>query len=98
VTTPDVDPPLGGIVGTSINRVDGPLKVAGRAPYSAEFPLDNLLYGVMVQSTIARGAIIDTDTSAASRIPGVVRVLTTENAPKLASLQKYQREHGAAVY
>jgi len=68
VTTPDVDPPLGGIVGTSINRVDGPLKVAGRAPYSAEFPLDDLLYGVMVQSTIARGAIVETDTSAASRL------------------------------
>ena len=98
MTTPDVDPGAGNIVGTPINRVDGPLKVTGRAPYAAEFPLDHLLYGVIVQSTIARGTIVDTDTTAAAQIPGVIRVLTTENAPKLESLQKYQREHTSAVY
>jgi len=97
MTTPHVDP-VGGIVGTPINRVDGALKVTGRAMYSAEFPLDNLAYGVMVQSTIAKGTILQTDTSAASRVPGVITVLTTDNAPKLESLQKYEREQGAAAY
>ena len=98
MTTPNVDPAVGDIVGTPINRVDGPLKVTGHAPYSAEFPLDDLLYGVLVQSTIARGTIVETDTSAAACVPGVIRVLTSANAPKLESLQKYQREHGAAAY
>ena len=98
MTAPNVDPREGSIVGTPINRVDGPLKVTGRAPYAAEFPLDNLLYGVIVQSTIARGTIVETDATAAAQIPGVIRVLTIENAPKLESLQKYQREHSAAVY
>ncbi|HEY2856409.1 MAG TPA: xanthine dehydrogenase family protein molybdopterin-binding subunit [Gemmatimonadaceae bacterium] len=96
MTTPHVDP-VGGIVGTPINRVDGALKVTGRAMYS-EFPLDNLAHGVMVQSTVAKGTIVQTDTSAASRVPGVITILTTDNAPKLESLQKYEHEQGAAAY
>ena len=45
------------MIGDPINRLDGPLKVTGAARYSAEWPLDRLAYGVIVQSTIARGTI-----------------------------------------
>ena len=97
MTTPHVDP-VGGIVGTPINRVDGALKVTGRATYSAEFPLDSAAYGLIVQSTIAKGTIVETDPSTASRVPGVITILTPDNAPKLESVQAYEREHGAAAY
>lgn len=84
----------GGVVGTPINRVDGTLKITGAARYSAEIPVDGLVYGVMVTSTIARGEIDEIDTSAADMTPGVIRVLSPDNMPKLESLERYEREGG----
>src|SRR5207302_7312200 len=48
-----------------------------------EWPTERLAYGVIVQSTIARGTIASVDTTAASAARGVVAVLTAENAPRL---------------
>jgi CO/xanthine dehydrogenase Mo-binding subunit len=42
------------VIGQALNRVDGRAKVTGRATYAAEAPMDNMAYGVIVQSTIAR--------------------------------------------
>ncbi|MES1964040.1 xanthine dehydrogenase family protein molybdopterin-binding subunit [Psychrobacter sp. AH5] len=64
------------LVGKPINRVDGPLKVSGQAPYSAEFHLDNQAYGVLVGATIAKGEVREIDTSSAESIPGVIKVVT----------------------
>ncbi|HWC44667.1 MAG TPA: xanthine dehydrogenase family protein molybdopterin-binding subunit, partial [Casimicrobiaceae bacterium] len=83
-----------GVVGTPINRVDGALKVMGAAQYTAEVAVEGLLYGMIVTSTIARGEIDEIDTSAADMTPGVIRVMTPDNTPKLESLQKYEREGG----
>jgi xanthine dehydrogenase YagR molybdenum-binding subunit len=71
------------MIGDPINRVDGRLKVTGVARYSAEWPIQGVLYGAIVQSTIARGSITSMDTTAASKAPGVVTVLTPDNAPRL---------------
>ena len=70
-------------VGRPLDRVDGPLKVTGRARYSAEFPEPYLAYGVLVRSTVGRGRIKSIDTKAAEQSPGVLAVLTHENAPRL---------------
>ena len=86
-----------GAIGAPLDRVDGRAKVTGTAPYSAEYSIDGLLYGVAVESKIARGRIAELDASAAERAPGVVRVFTHENAPKMAtpepdpSEKRYQR-------
>ena len=93
MTMPNVEGSAG-VVGTPINRVDGTLKITGAARYTAEIPVDGLAYGVMVTSTIARGEIDEIDTSAADMTPGVVRVMTPDNTPKLESLQKYERDGG----
>jgi xanthine dehydrogenase YagR molybdenum-binding subunit len=82
------------VVGTPVSRVDGPLKVAGRARYTADVPVEGVAYGVIVQSTIARGRIEHVDTTAASRLGGVLAIMTHENTPKLESLQKWEREGG----
>ena len=92
MTTPEVNDSR--IVGSPINRVDGPSKVAGRARYTAEVPVDGIVHAVMVQSTIARGTIVQVDTSTASRVAGVLAIMTHENTPKLESLQKWEREGG----
>jgi xanthine dehydrogenase YagR molybdenum-binding subunit len=71
------------VIGDAVDRVDGWLKVTGRARYSAEWPIDHLAYGVIVTSSIARGTITSIDTSAALDVDGVVDVLTAANAPRL---------------
>jgi xanthine dehydrogenase YagR molybdenum-binding subunit len=70
-------------IGASPDRRDGPLKVTGTAPYAYEFGFDEPLYLFPVQSSVARGRVTATDASAAEAVPGVVAVLTHQNAPRL---------------
>ena len=65
-------------------RVDGRLKVTGRARYAAEFPLPGLTHAALVQSTIPAGRLVELDTAAAERAPGVVGILSARNMPRLA--------------
>lgn len=71
------------VLGQPVNRVDGRLKVTGRAKYSAEFQLPNMTYAVLLQSTITKGRILEVDISAAEKEPGVIKIITYKNAPKL---------------
>ena len=72
-----------GLIGAPVTRIDGPLKVKGAAPFSAEFPLQEMLYAAVAFSTIARGRITSLDTAAAEAASGVKLVMTWKNAPKL---------------
>src|SRR4051812_12848077 len=71
------------VIGQSLNRVDGRVKVTGKATYAAEPLMKNIAYGVIVQSTIARGKVKAIDTAAAQASAGVIAVLTPQNMPKL---------------
>jgi xanthine dehydrogenase YagR molybdenum-binding subunit len=70
-------------IGAAIDRIDGPLKVAGAATYAFEYPVENVAYLHLVQSTIARGRIASIDGGAARALPGVIAVITHENAPRI---------------
>jgi len=69
------------VIGQPLPRVDGRLKVTGRATYAAEFPRPKVTYGTLIQSTIANGRVVKIDLSAAKSAPGVIGILTRENAP-----------------
>ncbi|MFK5596362.1 molybdopterin cofactor-binding domain-containing protein [Methylobacterium sp. HMF5984] len=72
-----------GLVGRPIDRIDGRLKVMGRAPYAYETrEVKNPAYGFIVGATIAAGTIRSIDTAAAAKAPGVIHVLTHENVPE----------------
>lgn len=64
-------------------RYDGRAKVTGKATYAAEFPVTAPAYALIVQSTIPNGSLAAIDQTAASRAPGVLRIMTPFNAPKL---------------
>ena len=69
-------------VGLPIDRVDGPLKVSGKATYAYEYAAQgDVLYGVIVTSSIAKGYIAEVDVLDAQNAPGVRLVLTKDNAP-----------------
>jgi xanthine dehydrogenase YagR molybdenum-binding subunit len=57
-------------------RVEGPLKVTGRAKYGADHGFPGLVHGYLVVSTIADGEIATMDVTAARTAPGVLAVYT----------------------
>jgi CO/xanthine dehydrogenase Mo-binding subunit len=78
-------PALGAkLIGEPVDRVDGPLKVTGAAPYPSDVTFPGLAHAALVQSTIAAGTIISIDAGDAAAAPGVLAVLTHQNAPALA--------------
>ncbi|TIN12109.1 xanthine dehydrogenase family protein molybdopterin-binding subunit [Mesorhizobium sp.] len=72
------------LIGKSVSRVDGRLKVTGAATYAAEFEVPNLAHAAVVRSIVANGRIASIDTAEAERAPGVIAVVTHSNAPRLA--------------
>jgi xanthine dehydrogenase YagR molybdenum-binding subunit len=72
------------VIGKPADRVDGPRKVTGAAPYAYERNdvAPNAAYGYMVGSAIAKGTINRIDTAAAKSAPGVLTVVTTLDVAK----------------
>src|SRR5581483_5160157 len=70
-------------IGQPVTRIDGKLKVTGRAPYAVEHAIPNLVYGVAVSSTIGSGRIKSLSTVEAEEMPGVLTILHHGNIGKL---------------
>ena len=71
-------------IGRDTPRVDGPLKVTGKAQYTSDFHFPGLLYAVPVEATIANGRIRNLDTTAAEKMPGVRAILHRQNIGKIS--------------
>src|ERR1700692_1083968 len=73
---------LGDPIGLPLDRVDGRLKVTGRATYAFEYARQGgAAYGVIVPAAVAKGRVGAVDVRDAERTPGVLLVLTKDNAP-----------------
>src|SRR2546423_5355923 len=70
-------------IGRDTPRVDGPLKVTGKAQYASDFHFPGLLYAVPVEATIAKGKVTRLDTAAAGKMPGVRAIFHRENIGKI---------------
>jgi xanthine dehydrogenase YagR molybdenum-binding subunit len=90
--TPSPDP---GQIGRPTRRVEGRLKVTGRARYAAEYDAPGLLHGCIVASAIPSGQVIAIDERAARAVPGVVEIFTHDNRLKTARLNFYWRDDTA---
>jgi len=79
----------GRVIGIPHDRIDGPAKVTGSAPYAYERHdvAPNAAYGWMVGSAIARGSVKAIDTRDAEAAPGVLAVVTHKNAGPLGKGQ-----------
>ena len=73
------------VIGHPTDRIDGPLKTTGTAPYAYERHdvVANQAYGYVVGSAIAKGRIAGMDLSKAEAAPGVITIVTAKNAGKL---------------
>jgi len=73
------------LVGKPISRVDGKYKVTGQAKYAGDFQLKDLVYAVLLQSTITKGNISAIDTVSAGKVPGVLSIITHLDGAQLDS-------------
>src|SRR5687767_909177 len=73
------------VVGKPTDRIDGPLKTTGTAPYAYEWRdvTPNPAYGYVVGAAIAKGRIAAIDLTEAKAAPGVLAIVTADNAGKL---------------
>jgi len=71
------------LTGQPLDRTDGPLKVSGQARYAAEFTLPRMVHAQMVLSTVPSARVQRIDSRAALGVPGVLMVMTHENAMRL---------------
>ncbi|UOD29542.1 xanthine dehydrogenase family protein molybdopterin-binding subunit [Massilia violaceinigra] len=86
-TTPATTNPIDQlkVVGRPLDRVDGPAKTSGSAPYAYEQndAAPNAAYGYVVGAGVAKGHITSMNLDAARRAPGVLAVISAENAGTL---------------
>jgi xanthine dehydrogenase YagR molybdenum-binding subunit len=73
------------VIGRPIDRIDGPLKTTGTAPYAYERHdvVPNQAYGYVIGAAIGKGRIASIDLAEAKAAPGVLAIVTAENAGKL---------------
>jgi xanthine dehydrogenase YagR molybdenum-binding subunit len=73
------------VIGQPVDRIEGPLKTTGTAPYAYEHHdvAPNVAYGYVIGSGIAKGRITSMDLTAAEAAPGVLGIVTAENAGRL---------------
>lgn len=86
-----------GLIGASVSRVDGSLKVQGAAKFAGEFFVDGMVYAALAFSTIAKGRITELDTNDAEQVKGVVAVMTYKNTPKMKPAPLFMSNQKAAA-
>ena len=69
------------VVGKPLKRVDGTVKVTGRAKYSGDITLPNMLHGKILRSPHPHARIVNIDTSKAKALPGVKAVIIGSETP-----------------
>ena len=66
-------------IGKTFRRLDYETKVTGRAQYLADMNVPGMCHGKILRSPYAHARILRIDTAKASKVPGVVAVLTRDD-------------------
>ena len=79
------------VVGQPVDRIDGKLKTTGTARYAYERQdaAPNAAYGYILGAAVAKGLIASLDVSQAQRAPGVLAVVTYQNAGRLGKAKAH---------
>jgi xanthine dehydrogenase YagR molybdenum-binding subunit len=83
------------IIGKSPKRLDGPQKAAGRAKYTSDLNMKDLLYGAYLTCPHGHARVTSIDTSAAEKLNGVKAVHVVAEAGK--ELQWHGQEVAAVA-
>ena len=69
------------VIGTSVERVDGPEMLTGQALYGPDMKLPNMLWGKILRSPIPHGKVLRVDVEKAKKHPGVKAVICARDVP-----------------
>ncbi len=69
------------VIGTSVERVDGPEMLTGQALYGPDMKLPNMLWGKILRSPIPHGKVLRVDVEKAKKQPGVKAVICARDVP-----------------
>ncbi|HJO93719.1 MAG TPA: molybdopterin cofactor-binding domain-containing protein [Victivallales bacterium] len=72
---------MGNVVGKKVPRIDGYEKVTGKAVYSDDIKIHGMLYAAQRYTDYPSAIIKKIDTSKASAIPGVKRIILQDDIP-----------------
>ena len=75
--------PASKVIGNPTPRIEGELKVSGKATYAVDVTLPEMLWGKLLRSPISYGKIKRIDTSQAMALPGVRAIVTGEEVQGL---------------
>src|ERR1700679_3349325 len=78
------------VIGQPLDRIDGPRKTTGTAPYAYEWHdvAPNPAYGYVIGSAIPKGRIAFMDLTAARHAPGVLVIVTASNVGPLGRAER----------
>src|SRR6516162_1908501 len=62
------------LIGTKVQRLDGPAKATGTAKYSYDINRPGMLFGAILRSPYAHAKLTKLDTAEAEKMPGVKAV------------------------
>jgi xanthine dehydrogenase YagR molybdenum-binding subunit len=71
---------------TAHTRVGGAIKVRGAAKYAADVYPQGTLFATTVGAPVAAGRVTGIDAARALAVPGVVRILTAADMPRLGKI------------
>jgi xanthine dehydrogenase YagR molybdenum-binding subunit len=79
------------VIGKPVDRIEGGLKVTGTAPFAYERydVVPHQAYGYPVAAGIAKGRIVSIDVTTARAAPGVLAVVTADNAGRVGKADFY---------
>ncbi len=75
------------VVGQRRPRLDGPVKVSGRAQFTDDIRLPGMLHGKILRSRHQHARIVKIDTSKAAALPGVKAIILAEDAKGIFATQ-----------
>ncbi len=71
------------VIGKSVPRIDGQIKVSGQAKYITDLSRPGMLYAKILFSDRPHAKILRVDTSKAEALEGVRAVVTAKDAPQI---------------
>jgi len=69
------------VIGTPVERVDGPEMLSGQALYGPDMKLPGMLWGKILRSPIPHGKVLRVDVEKAKKHPGVKAVIYAKDVP-----------------
>ena len=85
------------VIGTPVERVDGPEMLSGQALYGPDMKLPGMLWGKILRSPIPHGKILRVDVEKAKKCPGVKAVISAKDVPARRYGYAIEDEHIFAI-